>query len=266
MVLTLTNPAGNTAAITNLRVDDTFPTGMKLQDATFAFSPTGPDCGAVTKISGVASAANDADIRFSVASLAAGGSCAVSVNITSSIQGAVTNTTNVPVATAPVALNGTTAWDSITVLSAPSIMLLKSVQTISDPVNGGSNPKAIPGAVMQYNIIATNSGAGPADNNSTILVDPISASTVLYANDIGGPGPVLFIQGTTSSTLTFNPVSDLAFDDGSGTWVAIPSPDAITGCDTSGITHIRVNPQGIFIGNAVSPSPNFQISFRVCVK
>lgn len=260
MLLTLSNPATNTAVITNLQVDDTFPTGMTLKDITFGFTPAA--CGTVTRTDDTASVAGDGAVRFKVATLAVGDSCEVSINITSSTQGGVTNTTDAPVATAPVALTGATAWDSISVLSAPSIMLLKTVQTISDPVNGVSNPKAIPGAVVQYNIIATNSGAGSADVDSMVVIDPLPVETKLYANNIGGPGPVLFIQGATSSTLTFNSAVDVSYsDDSGGTWTATPSADA-DGCDTSGITDIRVNPKGAFVGG----NSSFQISFRACIK
>lgn len=274
LVLTLTNPASNPDAITNLRVDDNFPAGMMLQNIIFTYAPAA--CGTVTRISDAVSVAGDDNIRFNVATLAAGASCEVSVNVTSSTAGSVTNTTDAPVATAPIALTGATAWDSITVQSAPSITVLKSVQTLSDPVNLGVNPKAIPGAVMQYNIIMTNSGAGSADSDSTVLVDPIPANTLLYVDDIGGAGsgPMLFSQGATSSTLSysFTTLNDMADDlsfsnDGGATWTAVPSA-AATGCDATApsITHIRVNPKGAFIGNVVAPSPSLQLVFRVCVQ
>lgn len=267
--LTLTNPASNPDAITDVQVDDTFPTGMTLDDVVFSYIPAA--CGTVTRTDDSASVAGDGAIRFKVASLAAGVSCEALVNITSSTSGAVTNTTGVPVATAAAslaALSGTTAWDSIIVQSAPSITVLKSVLTISDPVNLLANPKAIPGAVVQYMIISTNSGAGSADIDSTVVIDPI-VNAILYAADIGGPGPVLFAEGATPSTLTFNSAVDVTYsDDGGTTWTATPSPDGVTGCDTSApaITHIRVNPKGAFVGDPVPPSPSFLITFRVCVQ
>jgi len=275
LVLTLTNPASNTADITNLQVDDIFPSGMFLKNTTFTYAPAA--CGTVTRISGAASVAGDDNIRFSVATLAAGVSCELSATITSSTAGAVTNTTGSPVATAPVALTGTTAWASITILSTPSIMVLKSVQTMSDPVNLTVNPKAIPGAVVQYSIISTNSGAGSADIDSTVLIDPIPANTLLYVDDIAGAGsgPVVFTQGATSSTLvyTFNALNDAGDDlsfsnDGGILYTATPTFDAVTGCDTTvpSITHIRVNPKGAFVGDPVPLSPSFNISFRVCVQ
>jgi hypothetical protein len=145
----------------------------------------------------------------------------------------------------------------------PSLTVLKTVAVISDPVNGTfppNYPKFIPGAIAQYTIIATNSG-GPADNNSTIITDPIPANTLLYNS------PVSFTQGT--STLTYNSATDLSYsNDGGSTWLATPSYDPVTGCDTTAppITNIRINPKGTFYGSAVAPNPSFQLAFRVCVK
>jgi len=166
--------------------------------------------------------------------------------------------------------------DTVIVRALPSITLLKTVAAYSDPVNLLAGPKLIPGAVAQYNVIASNSG-GPADNNSTFIIDAIPANTRLYVNDIGGAGsgPLLFTQGATSSTLVYtftalgNMADDLDFsNDGGTSWTATPSFDLTTGCDTSvpAITHIRANPKGTFTGSAAAPNPSFQISFRVCVQ
>jgi len=259
LTLTLTNPGTNSAPLTGVQVDDTFPTGMTLSNTTFAFTPAA--CGTVTKTSGAASAAGDNNIRFSVASLAVTASCQVAVNITSSTTGAVTNTTNAPIATGPASLTGVADWADITVSNSPSITLLKTVSIYSDPVNGTTGPKYIPGGVAQYTINASNSG-GPADNNSVFIIDPIPTNTLL-----GNSGLVVFTQGATSSTLTYNSATDLTYsNDGGTTWTASPTFDATTGCDTTAppITHIRINPKGIFIGG--SPNPSFQLTFRVCVK
>ena len=185
LVLTLTNPVSNPDAITDVRVDDTFPTDMILQNTTFRYAPAA--CGSVTKIDDTASVAGDDNIRFNVALLAAGVSCELTVNIISSTSGAVTNTTDVPVATAAAslaALTGTTAWASIIVQSSPSITVLKSVLTLSDPVNLMINPKAIPGAVVQYTIISTNSGEGSADESSTVVIDPPDGNMKHYLQSL----------------------------------------------------------------------------------
>jgi hypothetical protein len=151
---------------------------------------------------------------------------------------------------------------AVGVALVPSITLLKTVMVFSDPVNGTTNPKFIPGSVAVYTIIASNSG-GPADNNSTVITDRVPANTLLYNS------PVSFTQGTTSSTLTFNIATDLSYsNNGGSTWSATPSYDPTTGCDITSppITNIRINPKGVFAGSVIPPSPSFQLTFGVCVK
>ncbi len=136
----------------------------------------------------------------------------------------------------------------------PDILLVKSVQTFSDPFNGETNPKAIPGAVMEYTIAATNQGIGGTDIDSLVISDPIPANTALFVGDIDGPGPasgpVLFTDGTAPDdsglTYTFiaidDPSDDVAFsNNGGSTYVYEPLPDA-DGFDTN-VTHLRVSPE-----------------------
>jgi uncharacterized repeat protein (TIGR01451 family) len=159
---------------------------------------------------------------------------------------------------------------NLSVFAAPSITLLKSVAVYSDPLNGTTNAKYIPGAIAEYTITASNSG-GPADADSIKITDLIPPNTSLFVNDIAGAGsgPVQFIQGATSSTLTYtftalnSTTDDLSFSSNSGsTWIAVPVAGA-NGCDPA-INAIRINPKGTFIGN--TPSPSFQLKFRVCVQ
>jgi len=167
----------------------------------------------------------------------------------------------------------------------PSIMFLKTVSIYSDPVNGVNNPAAlptpiyakfIPGALADYTLIATNSGTGPADNDSLWITDPLPANTSLYVLDLGAPGsgPVLMTQGATASGLTapLVPATDVSYShDGGTTWDTTVTPLAGVagqygvGCDAT-ITHLRINPKGTFVGNPAAPSPSFNLNFRVCVK
>ena len=214
------------------------------------------------------------------------GSFSVPISVTPTAIGSLVNPRNGGICQAdPLAVTPDTnelnngCEDTVTVSSQPSITLLKSVSIISDPVNGASNPKFIPGAVAEYTIIASNSG-GSADNNSTIITDAVPANTALYVNDLGGAGsgPVQFTQGATSSTLTYgftalnNLTDDVDFSiDGGTTWNAVPVPASgvagqpNVGCDLT-INRIRINPKGTFIGNASAPNPSFQLKFRACVQ
>jgi uncharacterized repeat protein (TIGR01451 family)/fimbrial isopeptide formation D2 family protein len=155
----------------------------------------------------------------------------------------------------------------------PSLTLLKTVAVLSDPLNGTTDPKFIPGALASYTLVATNSGTGSVDNDSLVITDPLPANTALFVNDIGaaGSGPVLFSQGATSSTLTYaftaldDVGDDVAFsNDNAATWTYVPAPGA-DGCDPL-VTHLRINPKGTFVGNPAAPSPSFNLNFRACVK
>ncbi len=117
LTLTLGNPAANLIALAAVRVDDTFPGGLTLQDASFSYTPAG--CGGVTNLEGGVSVAGDVTVSFTAANLAAGGSCQVVMNVTSSVHGALINTTGAVTSTQTGP--GGTASASVTVLSIDAV-------------------------------------------------------------------------------------------------------------------------------------------------
>ena len=85
--------------------------------------------------------------------------------------------------------------------------VLKTVDIISDPVNGTTNPKAIPGAILEYSITVTNSGDGSSDEDTIRISDSLDANTTFFAGDLNGSGsPFVFTDGTGSE------ISGLAYD------------------------------------------------------
>jgi hypothetical protein len=138
------------------------------------------------------------------------------------------------------------------------LTVVKVATTVSDPVNLTTNPKAIPGAIVEYQIIVTNPAANPIDNNTVFITDQVPASMDLRVADIGGAGsgPVQFVNGSPSSGLSYtfsslsNGTDDVAFsNDGGATWTYTPVIGS-NGTDPA-VTHIRINPKGIFnAGNA----------------
>lgn len=157
-------------------------------------------------------------------------------------------------------------------LAQVDLVMLKTVLTQSDPFNGTTNPKAIPGAVVQYTVVATNQGQGTSDVDTIFVTDPVPANTELVVSDIGGAGsgPVLFTQGAQSSTLSYgftalgNGADDLEFSsDGGTTWTYSPTPGP-NGTDPA-VTNIRVNPKGSFAGDSGAGSTSFQLTFLVRV-
>jgi len=154
----------------------------------------------------------------------------------------------------------------------PSFVNLKTVQVISDPVNGTTNPKYIPGAKAQYSVTITNQGTGSSDSNSVIITDPVPTNTKLFVNDLGGAGsgPVTDTNGSPTSALTYTFTSlssstdDLSFSNNGGTSYLYTPTAGADGCDAN-VTNIQVNPKGTFapVGGG---NPSFVLAYEVCVK
>jgi uncharacterized repeat protein (TIGR01451 family) len=162
--------------------------------------------------------------------------------------------------------------DQVFSLVKVNLVLVKSAATISDPIDGVTNPKSIPGAIKQYTIVVTNQGLGTSDNNSVKLSDPIPPQTELVVTNIGGAGsgPVLFTQGSPTSGLTYTFTSlasatdSLEFSNNGGTtWTYTPTANG-NGTDPA-VTNIRVSPAGSFAANA-GVAPSFTLQFRVRIR
>lgn len=214
------------------------------------------------------------------------GACAIAPGATATLTFTATVGASMPEASyynsvryeftsAGIGFNGNVNGQALVTVTnpTPSLMLLKTVQVYSDPLNGVTNPKFIPGALAGYTITAVNSGTGPVDNNALFITDSIPANTALFVNDLGAPGsgPVAFAQGATSSGLTYtfgglgSAADDLDFFGGATpAWGYVPTPGA-DGCDPL-VQQIRVNPKGAFVGSPTAPNPSFNVQFRVCVK
>jgi uncharacterized repeat protein (TIGR01451 family) len=63
-----------------------------------------------------------------------------------------------------------------------ALTVVKSETVISDPFNGAVNPKAIPGAVIEYCVDINNTGATQAD--AIVMTDAIPANTTYQAGTI----------------------------------------------------------------------------------
>ena len=157
---------------------------------------------------------------------------------------------------------------------SPAILVTKTVTTLEDPINGITNPKAIPGAIVLYTVQLTNFGTGPADADSLIISD-LFPTPDLYLRvvdyDGGNPGPVAFVDGSPSSGLNYTFISlgsstdDVEFsNDGGSTWTYTPV-DSGDSTDPA-VTNIRVNPKAIFAGSSGAGDPNFQVQFKAVVQ
>ncbi len=67
-------------------------------------------------------------------------------------------------------------------VSTATLTVTKTSAVISDPFNGTTNPKRIPGAVVRYSIVVSNTGAANASN--VVVRDAIPASTTYAGGTI----------------------------------------------------------------------------------
>ena len=76
--------------------------------------------------------------------------------------------------------NGRFAADDQYAVQSAALTVAKTSTVISDPLNGATNPKAIPGATVEYGVAVTNTGSVAA--TGVVVADPIPANTAFVAN------------------------------------------------------------------------------------
>jgi uncharacterized repeat protein (TIGR01451 family) len=145
-------------------------------------------------------------------------------------------------------------------LGVPAITVTKFSAVLSDPVNDTTNPKRIPGAVIEYSITTTNTGNASPDAGTVIATDPIDSTALAFHVSTG----VTFTDGATGSGLSLGAVTYSSTPaPGPYVYSYTPVPDA-DGYDGN-ITSVRAATTGSFaFGGA--PPPSFTLKFRVKIK
>ena len=179
------------------------------------------------------------------------------------------NLTNV----ATVSSNGqTNSASDADAIVYPALNHMKTVSVLSDPHNGATNPKFIPGAEALYSLRIANTGLGTVDLNGLVLTDPIPPNTELFVGDLGAAssGPVTFTNGTPTSGLSWtytslaNTDDDISFSNNGGTTYNYTPPVGTT--YDAGVTHIRFNPKGKMAASLGFGDPFFTLGFKVRIK
>lgn len=157
----------------------------------------------------------------------------------------------------------TCTWSNT--LTVP-LTVVKLATVYSDPVNGTTNPKAIPGALVTYLIIVTAPAETQVDEDAIVVSDSIPDETALFVEDlpdVAGTSPIGWLPNGSNLTMTFSGLGaadDVEFSDDDGaTWDYEPVPDA-DGVDEA-VTDVRIRPRGAF-----APGQNFWVGFRVKIR
>jgi mucin-19 len=184
LTFTITNPNAGTA-LTGVAFTDTFPAGLEVA-TTPNVSTTG--CGAPT----FAPAMGNTSVSFSAGTIAASGTCTVTVNVTATTSGAKLNTTGNVASTNGG--TGNTGTDTLTVLAAPSIAKAFS-----------PNPIAV-GGVSTLTFTITNSNAGTA-LTGVAFTDAFPAGLEVAATpnaSTSGCGSPTFAPAAGNTSLSFS--------------------------------------------------------------
>ncbi len=143
-----------------------------------------------------------------------------------------------------------------------TLVVTKTSAVVSDPLNGTTNPKLIPGAVVRYTISVTNTGRGTVDASTVVIADPLPSTMTLYAT----APTVTFTDGATVSGLAFSPATGTTYSSqvgGGAPFTATPAPDA-NGYDAN-IRGLRIAPTGTMAGATAAGQPSFSVSFLMRV-
>ncbi len=138
-----------------------------------------------------------------------------------------------------------------------TLTLVKTSTVLSDGVNGTTNPKAIPGAVVRYTILVTNTGNSAVDSGTVLLIDSLPA-----AMSVGTAASPTFAQGSPSSGLTFTAATDIRYSN------AATAPTTYAGCSYTptsaydpAVKFVCINPKGVMAASTGTPT-SFSISFQ----
>jgi uncharacterized repeat protein (TIGR01451 family) len=182
LTFTITNPNAG-AALTGVAFTDTFPAGLEVA-ATPNATATG--CGSPT----YAPAAGNTSVSFSGGTIAASGTCTLTVNVTATTGGAKVNTTGNVTSTNGGTGNTGTATLAVN-QTAPLVAASKSSNFVVATNDLDGSGTLSPGDTLGYTILVTNTGN--ADALAVVLTDTPGARTTLVV------GSVSTTQGTVTN-------------------------------------------------------------------
>jgi hypothetical protein len=148
-----------------------------------------------------------------------------------------------------------------------TLTIVKSSAIISDPVNGTTNPKMIPGAIIRYSLLVSNSGTLTVDNNSIFIMDSLPGTL-----SVGTAASPTLVNGTPTANLTLTPANDIRYSN------QATAPATFAACSAAPhnytpvaaydplVKHVCIRPQGTMAASTGSGQPSFTVSFQAQIK
>jgi uncharacterized repeat protein (TIGR01451 family) len=103
--------------------------------------------------------------------------------------------------------------DQAFTVSASDLSIVKTVAILSDPINLSTNPKAIPGAIVEYTLTITNAGLITATGVDLTDVVPAAFDLADAYVETYTLDALAIVPGIAGNTLTFNGLSVPAASD-----------------------------------------------------
>ena len=129
--------------------------------------------------------------------------------------------------------------------------------------SGNVSPYAIPGSDVIYSITVENTGSGPVDINSIVMIDAMPEE-ISYYGGATGTDSITFVDN--DSGLSFDPAVDIAFSKAPAAPTSFAAcTDSPSGTYDADITFICLSPKGMMNEGSITPS-SFTIQFRAAVK
>jgi uncharacterized repeat protein (TIGR01451 family) len=209
-------------------------------------------------VSAVPGVGSFSDPDWTVGDLSPGTNAALTINATVNSSGDYQNVATIASTTTdPLSANNTATVTPGTV----GLRIEKTSSIVSDGISV-VNPKALPGAVIEYRITVFNDGTSTIDSSSIFIMDVMPALVAAYALTASGP-PVTFVEGANPSGLSFTYANDVDWSNqlgGGPPFTYSPSPDG-EGYDDA-VTGIRVNPKGTMAASSAAGPSSFTIVIR----
>lgn len=155
--------------------------------------------------------------------------------------------------------------DLFSAVFKPALVVTKTSLPFSDPSNGTTNPKLIPGGIAEYTISATSPASYSVSAGTVAIVDTTPANTDLVLTDIGaaGSGPAAFNAGSSGMAYSFaslgSATDDIDFsNNGGASWTYTPTANA-NGVDPA-VTTVRLRPR---LAMAAGTTIGFRLRYRI---
>lgn len=260
--ITVTNPSVYASRISQFV--DTLPAGAKFLALDAASNVTAANSSSVpaANATGTLTFTGRQDQSYLIA---AGGTARLIYTVQMpSTAGSYTNSARALFGTATTS----TVSATFNVVTPAPLTMVKSSQASTDPVNGATNPKLIPGGRAAYTVTIANPNSFATTADSIVILDSTPANLSLFVSHISGAsgGPIRFQNGATASGLTYTFTSlssatdDVDFsNDGGATWTYVPTPNA-QGADAA-VNRIRIRPKGAMAANS-----SFSLLFGYIIK